>query len=195
MCHHTLHQLPVDGRVVGRLLQDGLQQGGDVVPAGGVAVPQYEGKDVVTQHLYRLVTQRHRQQVHQLRHVEEELLHRHPVHEGEEGGQEGEEGLAAGVGGGGDQVQVWHEVVESVVELPVVQDGVQRQSLGVQLWAPDHVVGQARHVPQYVEEGGGEPPVGGGQVRPCRCGHHANTHLLLGLSQRLDLVMRKSELW
>jgi len=164
VCHDTLHQLPLDGRVVRGLLEDGLQQGGDVVPARGLAVGQDEGEDVVTQHVHRLVTQRHRQQVHQLRHVEQELLHCVPVHEGEEGGQEVKERLAAGVGGGGDEVEVWHEVVESVVQLPVVQVGVEGQPLDVENGAPDHVVGEARDVPEDVEEGGGEPSVGGGEV-------------------------------
>ena len=65
VCHDALQQFPVDGRVVGRLLQDSLEEGGDVVLAGRRAVPQDEGQDVVAQHVHRLVAQRHRQEVHQ----------------------------------------------------------------------------------------------------------------------------------
>ena len=185
--HHTLHQLPLHGSVVRRLLEDGLQQGGDVVQGGGVTVAEDEGQDVVTQHVHRLVTERDGQQVDQLRHIEEELLDRVPVHEGEDGGEEGDERLAAGVGGGGDQVEVRHEVVQGVVQLSVVQDGVEGESLGVQLGAPDHMIGEARDVPEYVEEGAGEPSVGGGEIRAGGGGHHAEADLLVGLPQGLYL--------
>ena len=84
-------------------------------------------------------------------------------------------------------MEVRHEVVHSLVQLPVVQDGVEGQPLGVQLRGPDHVVGQARDVSQYGEEGGGEPSVGGGEVGPGGCGHQAQADLLLGLTQGLDL--------
>jgi hypothetical protein len=63
------------------------------------------------------VAQGHRQHVDQLGDVVGEILDGVALHEGEEGGEEGEQGLAAGVEGGGDDPQVRDELVQGVVQL------------------------------------------------------------------------------
>jgi hypothetical protein len=59
----------------------------------------------------------------------------------------------------------------------VVKVRIETEPVGVHLPGADHVEGEARHVAQDGQQGGGEPPIAVGEVGAGGCRHEAAAHL------------------